>query len=99
MKLFGLKRMWCRRAVCLNECPRNLFLMMKVDVLEYIGPRVGGEHLIVRGKKNVARQMKGNWGDQALAEEQVRLCQLIWYLAAHENDPSGQSNEMRPCYI
>jgi len=59
VKLFGLKRVWCRRAVCLNECPRNLILASKVDVLEYIEAAERGEgapplsNIAVRVKKAV----------------------------------------------
>ena len=87
--------MWCRRAVCLNECPRNLILASKVDVLEYIEAAERGEegapplsNIAVRVKKAVHTQLKGNWGHPSFSV--IKFCQLISYLAAHEKDPSGQ---------
>jgi hypothetical protein len=38
-----LKECECRRAVCLNECPRNLILRMRVASGEYIGNGTGSE--------------------------------------------------------
>jgi hypothetical protein len=38
-----LKECECRRAVCLNECPRNLVLTMRVASGEYIGDGTGSE--------------------------------------------------------
>jgi len=76
--------------VCLNECPRNLVLVNKVDVLEYIEAAERGGSTHCEKKNKQCTQLKGNWGHQALTEYIIKLCQLIWYLAAHEKDPSGQ---------